>query len=254
MAIIGKIQRNGLLMLIVVGGALLAFIFTDFIKGGGDDYEQLDMGTVYGEPIDEEEYDELSDVYYQREQQTFFQQQAQNPRPQEWTPEMDENARMNANDQAFNEVIRRNLMNREFDKLGITCTTDELNDMIHGNHVHQWVMDIPIFRDRLGQFSKDSVRSFINQLEIEPDNEEELENWNLAREQWSNFEQELKDLRKADKYVTMIKRGLYVNSLEAKDAYYAQNTKKQIKFVVAFLTHRMPTCYNCTRHVDNFQL
>ena len=47
MAIIGKIQRNGLLMLIVVGGALLAFIFTDFIKGGGDDYEQLDMGTSF---------------------------------------------------------------------------------------------------------------------------------------------------------------------------------------------------------------
>lgn len=241
MAIIGKIQKNGLLMLIVVGGALLAFIFTDFLKGGGDGAEQLDMGTVYGEPIDEDEFDELAESYYQREKQLFYQQQAQNPQgPQEWTPEMDLNAKANSGDQAFNEVVRRDLMNREFDKLGITCTTDELNDMIHGNHVHQWVMDIPIFRDRLGQFSKDSVRGFIDQLNLEPQNEEELENWNLAREQWSNFEKELKDNRKADKYVTMIKRGLYVNSLEAKDAYYAQNTKKQIKFVLGRYSSILP--------------
>jgi parvulin-like peptidyl-prolyl isomerase len=240
MAVIGKIQKNSVLLLIVIGAAMLAFIFTDFMKSGGDEVERLDMGTIYGEPIDEEEYEELTDLYLQREKQTFFQQQSMSPNPQQWTPEMEESAKSNSQNQAFNEVVRRDLMNREFDKVGITCTVDELNDMIHGNHVHAWVMDIPIFRDRLGAFSKDSVRNFINRLEVEPDNEADRENWLLAREQWSDFEQELKDVRKADKYVTMIKRGLFVNSLEAKDRYYAANEKKQIKFVVGRYTDIAP--------------
>jgi peptidyl-prolyl cis-trans isomerase D len=221
MAIIGKIQRNSVLLLVVIGIAMFAFIYTEYQSGAGNDVEMLPLGTAYEEPLDEEEYEYILDSYMSRDKQNAMMQ----GRP------YDEAAEQQSKDQAFNEVVRRNLMNREFDKLQLVCTTDELNDMIHGNHVHPWVMQIPIFQGPMG-FSRDSVRSFINNLDVEPETEEARESWLTARQQWSDFEKELKDTRKADKYVTLIKRGIYVNSLEAKDQYYAENNKKRIKFVI----------------------
>lgn len=222
MAVIGKIQKNSVLLLIVIGGAMLAFIFTDLMRGGGDEGEYIPLATVYGEEIDVDEYEELRNVYVTREQNNAAQQ------GREFTKQMEQQAE----DQAFNETIRRNLMNREFDKIGLVCTVEELNDMIHGDHIHPWVEQIPIFRGPAGQFSRDSVRSFINNLEVEPMDENARAQWLEAREQWRAFEQELKDTRKADKYVSLIENGLYVNSIEAAHQHWATNEVRSVRFVV----------------------
>ncbi|MCB9225417.1 MAG: peptidylprolyl isomerase [Crocinitomicaceae bacterium] len=223
MAIIGKIQRNSVLLLIIIGGAMLAFIFTDFMNNsGGGEMEYVPVATVYGEEIDEVQYDELRTVFTDREKNNAAAQGTTITEKQE----------QKADDDAFNEVIRRNIMNREFDKLGLVCTTTELNDMIHGNHIHPWVAQIPIFRGMNGEFSKDSVRNFINNLEVEPDDENTRAQWLEARTQWKAFEDELKDTRKADKYVTLISKGLFVNSLESKHNYWASNEVRSIRFVV----------------------
>lgn len=231
MAIIGKIQRNSVLLLIVIGGAMLAFIFTDFMSNsgrGGD--ESIPVATVYGEEIDEVEYNELRETFVAREKENMKQQNQGAP----LTDQQLEQAETNGEDQAFNEVIRRNLMNRQFDKLGITCTPLELNDMLHGEHIHPWVEQIPIFRGPDGSFSRDSVRNFINNLdaENEPAEEPALSNWRETRDQWKAFEDELKDTRTADKYVTLISKGIYINTLEAKDQYMATNEVRSIRFVI----------------------
>jgi len=218
MALIGRIQKNSVLLLIVIGGAMLAFIFTDMMGNtGGSGYEQLPLATVY-----DEEYNDLRQVYVDREKDNAA---AQN---QPFTPQ----AESQAEDQAFNEVIRRNLMNREFEKLDIICTVDELNDMIHGNHIHPWVEQIPLFKGFDGQFSRDSVRNFLNQLQDEPEGEEAIGQWQEAKTQWRAFEEELKDTRKADKYVALIKKGIYVNSLESKHVYSSNNEMRTVRFVV----------------------
>lgn len=223
MAVIGKIQKNSLLLLIVIGLAMLAFIFTDFLKGGGNDAEQLATATLNDEPIDQELYDELREAYVNRSKNELAYQ----------GKEFTDNDDRIATDNAFNEVVRRTILNSEFEKLGIVCTTDELNDMIHGNHIHPWVIQIPIFNGPNG-FSKDSVRSFISRLEVEPEGatDEVMQGWLESRQQWKDFEQELKNARMADKYVALIKKGVYVNKLEAADQYDALYHKKQISYVV----------------------
>jgi len=223
MAVIGKIQKNSVLLLVVIGLAMLAFIFTDLLRNGGGDIEQMSTAELYGEGIDEEKYEELRDSYVSRAQgEAAFQQQ-----------EFTDAARKSAEDNAFNELIRRSLLEAEFEKLGIVCTTDELNDMIHGDHLHPWVLQIPIFNGPAG-FSRDSVRNYINRLEVEPEGatDEARANWLESRQQWRDFERELKDARKADKYVSLIKKGMFVNKLEAADQYKSQNTKKSVQYVL----------------------
>ena len=223
MAVIGKIQKNSLLLLIVIGLAMLAFIFTDFLKGGGGEVEQLYTATLNGEPIDEDEYTVLKEGYINRSRNDYAYQGKEFPKSAEKTAE----------DKAFNEMIRRTILNTEFEKLGIVCTIDELNDMIHGNHIHAWVQQVPVFNGPNG-FSRDSVKSYISKLEVEPIGaSEEVRNaWLESRQQWQDFEGELENARKADKYVSLIKRGIYVNKLEGKEQYSALYNKKQVQYIV----------------------
>lgn len=223
MGVIGKIQKNSLLLLIVIGLAMLAFIFTDFLKGGPSEIEQLPTATLKGDPVDEVEYEELREDYVNRSKNEYSYQ------GKEW----DDAAERTATDNAFNEMVRRTILEDEFAKLGIDCTTDELNDMIHGDHIHQWVVQIPIFNGPTG-FSRDSVRNFLTRLELDPEgaNAEERQQWLDSRKQWSDFERELKNARKADKYVALIKKGIFVNKLEAQNQYDALYNKKEISFVL----------------------
>ena len=209
---------------------MLAFIFTDFLKNSKDDVDRLDLATVWGEPIDETEFYDLKEQFIERDRQQAISQ------GREWD---ESTMAASSEDQAFNEVVRRILMNTEFEKIGINCTVDELNDMIHGNHVHPWVTQIPIFQNpRTGAFERDSVRMFISNLdpEMEPDDADQRERWLEARRQWKAFEDELKDNRKAEKYVTLIKKGMFVNDLEAREFYNEQQEIRNISFVIQRFT------------------
>lgn len=221
MAVIGKIQKNSLLLLIVIGLAMLAFIFTDFLKNGGGEVERLNSATIHGEGIDEEKLSDLIEVSVNREKNNFAYQQK----------EFTDADRNRVENQAFNDLVRTTLLNEEYEKLGLSVTTEELNDMIHGNHIHPGVSQISIFNSPTG-FSRDSVKKFINNLEVEPDNEEARKQWLESRRQWKEFESNLKDARKVDKYTTLIEKGMYVNKIEAKNQYEALNHKKTVKYVI----------------------
>lgn len=224
MAVIGKIQKNSLLLLIVIGGAMLAFIFTDLLSnvGGGD--EPTPTATIYGEEINDEELNELNESFVNREKQNYYYQQ------KEWNSEAEKTAK----DQAFNEYVRRNLMDKELDALGLTVSPDELNDMVLGDHIHPWIAQERSFQDGLGMFSKDSVAKYISYLEIEPDGIDTIgyNRWVETKQAWKKFENELADSRKADKYVVLIKKGIYVNKLEAKNQYVGAQENRKISYVI----------------------
>ena len=223
MAVIGKIQKNSLLLLIVIGLAMLAFIFTDFLRGGSGDIEQTPTATLNGEPINQGEYFDLKEAYVnQAENEARYQGN-----------ELGDIERRKAEDNAFNEYVRKEVLDEEFEKLGIVCTSDELNDMIHGKHVHPWILQFSIFNGPNG-FSKDSVKKFISMLETEPagaDNDAR-NNWIQQRESWSEREKQLKEARKADKYVTLINKGVFVNKLEAENQHHGLYDKKEVSFVL----------------------
>ena len=106
MAVIGKIQKNSLLLLIVIGLAMLAFIFTDFLRGGPSEIEQLPTATLNGESINQQEYDDLREDYVNRSKNELAYQ------GKEW----DDAAERTATDNAFNEIIRRTILENEFER------------------------------------------------------------------------------------------------------------------------------------------
>ena len=109
MAVIGKIQKNSYLLLIVIGLAMLAFIFTDSFKNFGGGVEPLPSGEIAGNEINEVELNELEETFVNRDRQNAGYQN------KEYTAEDEQNSR----DQAFNEIIRKSLMGKELSDLGL---------------------------------------------------------------------------------------------------------------------------------------
>ncbi len=224
MAVIGKIQKNSYLLLIVIGLAMLAFIFTDNFKNLSGGEEPLARGTLFGQPINENELSDLEDDFVTRDRQNAAYQ------GKEYTSTDEDNSR----DQAFNEIIRKQVMQKELDLLQLQVSSDELNDMISGNNIHPWVSQISMFKNSIGEYSRDSVVKFLDNLYQEPDGIDTAlySRWKEARKQWSTFEQELKGARTTDKYVSLVKKGIYVNSLESKNQYVANKETRGISFVL----------------------
>lgn len=228
MAVIGKIQKNSLLLLFVIGGAMLAFIFTDLLSNVDNGEEQTQTASIAGEWSDNDEVrlTELNTNFLNRAKQTFYSNKANQGK--EFTGDQ------TAKNQAFNELVRRKLMNKELNALGLTVSAEELNDMVLGNHIHPWIAGERSFQNTLGEFSKDSVLKYINFLETEPNGIDTAaySNWTNAKAGWKKFEVEMADARKADKYVTLVKKGVYVNSLEAKNQYNGAQEKRNISYVI----------------------
>ena len=59
MAVIGKIRERGTLLLVLVGGAMVAFILGDFFsnKRGSSASREQSIGSVYGNDIERQNYE-----------------------------------------------------------------------------------------------------------------------------------------------------------------------------------------------------
>ncbi len=224
MAVIGKIQKNSYLLLIVIGLAMLAFIFTDSFKNFGGGVEPLPSGEIAGIEMDEAELSKKENELIEKDKQNFgFQQK-------EYTVTDEQNSR----DQAFNEIIRKTIMSKQLEDLGLSVSSAELNDMITGKHIHPWVSDINMFKNDIGEFSRDSVAKYLNGLQTSPDPTDTatVNRWKEAKLIWFDFEKELQDARSTDKFVSLIKKGLYVNTLELKDSYKANTETRDVSIVM----------------------
>lgn len=229
MITIGKIREKSGLLLLVIGGALLLFILGEFVRNmGGSFVESNPRGEIYGEPIDEVRLTELIEMFTNSEKQQLAQQ------GREFT---DQDAK-NAEDKAWNEYVRQALLDREFAALGIDVNGDEVDAFIFGtNGAQPNQMIMQYFPDSTGAgVDKNILEDFVRKA----DAGERVQNGVDAQGQptyfnyaefWANLREEIANQRKANKYVTLIERGNYVTSLEAKEDYITKNEGKNISYV-----------------------
>src|SRR5690554_8005346 len=113
MALIGKIRENTWILFLVIGLAMLAFIFTEFAGGGSQ--MQLFPGEVYGKNIESEEFDAKM-----RETLAQDQQEANNEGRQ-FTAEDEENSV----EKAWNALIEEKILSTELAALQISVSDKE---------------------------------------------------------------------------------------------------------------------------------
>lgn len=224
MAIIGKIREKSWLILIVIGGALVTFIFTSQGPGGNSDVEELyGIGTIYGEKVDKDEF--KSEVDKQQDlAQTRLDQQNQQAQ-QQGRPI--EKRKADAVDQAgiwkaFTEEL---VLKKEYEALGIQVSEAEFDAYLFGESGFTVLPDIAsAFSDSAQVFNPKLLESRIDEMENSPDAD--------VQAQWVESKEYYTEQRQKQKYLDLIGQGIYVTTLEAKEEYLAQQEKKSISFVV----------------------
>lgn len=212
MAIIGKIRDKSWLILIIVGGALLAFILGDWQKISGGNEEVYGFGTVYGEKVDIEEYNRLYNIADENATRTAQQQQ----QPKKPVDEMG----------VWNSFVQEIVLKREFEALGIDVSTSEFDAYLYGTDGFQVMPDLAqsFIDSTTGMFNAKLLQARIDEMKSSDDPE--------IQKQWEQSEEYYKDKRKREKYFEILQQGVYVTTLEAKEEYYAQKEAKSVSYVL----------------------
>jgi len=216
MATLQKIRnRAGILVSIIIGLALFAFILGDFLKSGKSlsSDSQFEIANVRGISISYQEYDARVNKLLDNAKRNS---QKQN---------LDEETVDQIREQAWQSLIMDYVMQADYDDLGLDVCPDELFDMVQGKNIDPSVMQIPIFKNQqTGQFDRSLVIRFLKNLD-----KDETGN---ARASWLAFEQSLQTNKKMIKYNFLIKKGLFVPDFMINQAVNEKNHTTDFKYIV----------------------
>lgn len=213
MATLERIRnRAGILVAVVIGLALFAFILGDLINSGGSLFNraQMEVAEIAGTSIPYELFQAKIDE--NENLQKLFSQQAA----------LDEQAQIQIRERVWQDLLRTNIMQPQYDKLGLEIHENELVDMVQGNHIHPIIQQQ--FGDpQTGQVNKEYISMLIKNLDNDP----------RARTYWMYIEQEVIKDRLFNKYLNLVRKGLYTTSLQTKKALADRTTKVDFEYAVA---------------------
>lgn len=211
MSVINKIrERSGLAVGIIAVSLILFIVGGDLLGGqsllfGGN---QQEVGEIAGQSIDYQEFNaKVDEIRAQYEQQT-----GRAPAEQEMAQ---------IREQAWNQMLFEIAYQKEFDKLGLKVSEQELVDMVQGNNISPAVRQA-FTNPQTGVFDKSSIVSYLKGMKNLPAQQQAA---------WASFEQNLSSSRLRDKYEGLMRLSVFTTTAEAQKEYQAQNTKANVKFL-----------------------
>lgn len=216
MAILQGIRNKaGLLVSIVIGLALFAFIMGDLMRSGQSLFRgnANEIAKIGGNSVSYNEYyalvEQLTDNYKRNTNQQG----------------LDEETIDQIRQQAWETLVKNYVMQDAYKSLGIDVSPDEVFDMVQGNNIAPQVMQIPIFKnEQTGQFDRSLVIRFLKSLDQDPSGN--------ARASWLAFEKVLIENRKLSKFFNLLKKGYYVPKIIARELKKNDNYKVNFNYVM----------------------
>lgn len=244
MATLQRIRnRAGLLVAIIIGLALVAFILGDMLRSGSSLLrpQQLEVAEINGESVQYPDFqrriEKMAEIYKMNTGST----------------QLDDNTWVQVREQAWQNLVREIVMSEVYEDLGITVTSDELFDLVQGANLHPIVQQL--FRNpQTGQVDKTAVLQFLKSLETNATAQQ--------RAYWLYIEEQIKEERIQSKYNNLIRQGLYATTSEAQKSLSSKNHKVNIQYIqlpysslkdsaVSVTDSELKTYYN--NHQDNYK-
>ncbi|PKR81884.1 hypothetical protein CW751_00675 [Brumimicrobium salinarum] len=219
MALIGKIREKSWLLIAVIGIAMLAFIIGDFNSGGGGPQEDVyGIGTVNGEKVEEKKYEEFLNNARNNIMQS---KQQQNPNEQ---PKYTEEDEKNAKRQAWQTIVNANLMDKEYESIGLVVDEYEVDNVLYGKNGYSPSSISMQFKDSVtGEFAPDQLETALSNL-MNSDRPQDIQQYNDIMEY-------VRQVRLEEKYNALLTAGVHSTTLEGKHEYEANKTVKNVTYV-----------------------
>ena len=220
MATLQKIRNRGKILIFTVGLALFAFIAEEFVRSLS--YTQTErhqrVGKIYGEKINVQDFnaqvEEYTDVVkFTQGMNTLSDDQISMMRDQVWQT-----------------LVNDKLMQHECEKLGITVTDAEMQDIIN-NGRNPMLAQTP-FRTAQGTFDVNALKQFLNQFNqvmTNPNLSSEVkEQYQQMNNYWKFIEKTIRRQTLTNKYQSLLNGLMVSNPVAAQASFDARSNESEI--------------------------
>lgn len=223
MGALQKIRSKSTLLVGVIAVGLLAFLIpwgeiTQFLNMSKDKAFVIDGEIVktraYAERIEQKE--KIEKLKLREGQQIGESQMAQ------------------IREEVYQAMMKEIILDDQADRLGLTVTDEELNDMVYGSNLSSVLRELPYVLDpQTGQVNREALNQFLIMINEDYSSDpmmkaqqDELQNM------WSYIENKMRYSRLEEKYASLVSGSILVNDQEVKS--YQDNSK--VTSNLAFIT------------------
>jgi peptidyl-prolyl cis-trans isomerase D len=210
MGIMGFLRnRAGVIIMIAIGLAIVAFLLSDAIRSGKGFIadSQSEVGKVAGEAI---AYKDFNEKVEQNAQQFKQQMGSLNSQMMSYVVE-----------NTWNQTISSMILKTQTSKIGVAVGQAELFDLLFDNPTAQ-VKQI-FSNQQTGAFDRAAAIGSRKSADTDPTGQ--------LKSQWVALEDNVQQQRINEKYISLVKNGVYVNSLDAKDDYTNRNKLVNFEYI-----------------------
>ncbi|HCT30381.1 MAG TPA: peptidylprolyl isomerase [Bacteroidales bacterium] len=207
MATLEKLRNKaGILLAVVIGIALFSFILGDFIKPGKSIFanSEHEIARIAGKSVPYQLYQgKVEEIY---EINKLFSGKTS----------LDEQTSEGLREQVWQQLVKENVMDEQYSKLGLAVHSDELFDMVQGRNIHPMIQQL-FGNPQTGEVNKPAIIQFLKNMDADPTGRQKV--------MWLYVENEIKTERIFTKYINLIRKGLYATSIETKRAFNDRTAK-----------------------------
>jgi len=202
-------NRGGLLVSIVIGLALVAFIVGDALSSGANIFNRSknQIGEIAGEGISIIDY------------QNRINKNEEIAKMMTRSTSLNDEQQTMVRENTWQQIVMEKVMNQEYEELGLSVSGDELYDMLLGDNMN------PAIRQMFGNADPSQIRAYVQSLMSQPAS-------NPEKAYWLNLEEQMTTSRLQNKYNNLLNKGLYTTDAQAEELLKNNATKTDFSYIV----------------------
>ena len=222
MAALGTIRKRGVILVCIISFGLFAFIAEEAFRScdSAKNNERQQIGEVFGEKISVQEFQKLVDEYTE----VIKMQQGQDNLPEEQMNQV--------KDMVWNSYIQNKIVAHEAEKLGLTVTDAELQDILKTG-TNPMLAQTPFVNQKTGRFDVSALQKFLADYKAQKANPsanaQMMDQYTKIYNYWSFIEKTLRQQTLAQKYQSLLAHCFLSNPVEAKMAFKEENEESKIQ-------------------------
>ena len=222
MAALGTIRKRGVILVCIISFGLFAFIAEEAFRScdSAKNNERQQIGEVFGEKISVQEFQKLVDEYTE----VIKMQQGQDNLPEEQMNQV--------KDMVWNSYIQNKIVAHEAEKLGLTVTDAELQDILKTG-TSPMLAQTPFVNQQTGRFDVSALQKFLADYKAQKANPsanaQMMDHYTKIYNYWSFIEKTLRQQTLAQKYQSLLAHCFLSNPVEAKMAFKEENEESKIQ-------------------------
>ena len=229
MAALQKVRNWSKFLIGIVGLALFAFIAEELVRSLSyrESESRQRIGSIYGENVSLQDFNALVDEYTDVLKTT------------QGMANLTDEQMQSVRDQVWQTYVQNKLIAHEAEKLGLTVTDKELQNIIETGS-SQILMQTP-FRTKQGTFDAAALRQFLQQYDELMSNDqvpaETKEQYTAMYNYWKFIEKTVRQQTLSDKYQSLLASCIISNPIAAKQSYEARiNTSDALVAALPYTT------------------